>query len=82
MSTDEVMRRIQEALEQGATELDLSGCRLTTLPESIGDLTQLKKLDLRYNQLQSLPESIGNLIQLQTLSLGVSTIRPLFFHPL
>lgn len=36
MSTDEATRRIQEALEQGATRLDLSNCSLVALPESIG----------------------------------------------
>ncbi len=38
---------------------------LTTLPESIGKLTQLTHLFCDHNHLTSLPESIGNLSQLQ-----------------
>ena len=34
---------------------------LTTLPESIGDLTLSGDLDLSYNQLTTLPESFGSL---------------------
>jgi len=42
---------------------------LTSLPESIGNLTSLKKLDLGFNKLTSLPTSIGNLTQLKQLYL-------------
>jgi len=40
--------------------------KLTCLPESIGNLTNLKKLSLIENNLTSLPESIDNLTNLQT----------------
>ncbi|MGK7926074.1 MAG: leucine-rich repeat domain-containing protein, partial [Spirulina sp.] len=43
--------------------------QLVTLPESLGNLTQLQTLFLQNNQLVTLPESFGNLTQLQTLSL-------------
>ncbi|NEO88189.1 MAG: hypothetical protein F6J87_28620 [Spirulina sp. SIO3F2] len=69
--------KIAEALRTGATELDLS-CdwvaedseRLTELPESLGQLTQLQTLDLSGNQLEELPESLGQLTQFQTLNLS------------
>jgi len=44
--------------------------KLSTLPESIGNLFSLKELDLANNQLTTLPESISNLKSLQTLNLG------------
>jgi Leucine-rich repeat (LRR) protein len=47
-------RKIEEARQSGATELDLSSMRLTELPESLGQLTQL--LDLQSNKLTSLPD--------------------------
>jgi hypothetical protein len=44
--------------------------RLTTLPESLSNLSQLQKLDLSNNQLTTLPESLGNLSKLQELYLS------------
>ncbi|MBI5952078.1 MAG: hypothetical protein HY865_10495 [Chloroflexi bacterium] len=43
-------QKIQQALQSGATELDLRSMKLTELPESIGQLTQLTKLDLSNTQ--------------------------------
>ncbi|MEK7399563.1 MAG: COR domain-containing protein, partial [Candidatus Poribacteria bacterium] len=62
------LERINSALKGKATKLDLSGLLLTSLPESIGKLTQLQSLDVDSNRLTSLPESIGQLTQLQILS--------------
>ena len=42
-------------------QLNLGGTDLTSLPASIGNLTNLEKLYLDENKLTSLPESIGNL---------------------
>lgn len=44
--------------------------QIVLLPESIGDLTQLRTLKIDWGPLVSLPESIGNLTQLQKLDLG------------
>lgn len=63
---EEVEWRISEA--RGSFGLDLSGLSLESLPESIGQLTQLTTLALNGNQLTSLPEFIGQLTQLTTLS--------------
>ena len=45
----EAEQKIQQALQSGATELDLSDMKLTELPESIGQLKQLRKLDLGHD---------------------------------
>ncbi len=60
-------QKIQQALQSGATELDLRDMQLTELPESIGQLKQLRKLDLGHyygkdekdkNRLTTLPPSL------------------------
>ncbi|WP_205632821.1 leucine-rich repeat domain-containing protein [Chlorobaculum limnaeum] len=83
-------KKIAEALRTGATELDLSRIwyakdtwylgdseRLTELPESLGQLTQLRLLNLRENQLTSLPESLGKLTKLQSLDLSTNRLTSL-----
>jgi internalin A len=47
------------------------------LPESIGQLAQLKRLNLFGNQLSALPESIGELAQLEELDLSDNQLRAL-----
>jgi small GTP-binding protein len=70
-------KKIAEALRTGAAELDLScghsakvSDKLTELPRSLSQLTQLQSLDLSGNQLTSLPEWLGQLTQLRSLSLS------------
>ncbi len=53
----------------GRAGLDLSGRGLTSLPDTIGNLTTLQTLDLNNNLLTTLPESIGNLSKLERLHL-------------
>ena len=65
----EIEQKIAEALLKKASRLDLSGRQLTALPESLGQLTQLRSLDLFDNQLTALPEWLGQLTQLQSLDL-------------
>ena len=53
-----------------ATELDLSGSRLVTLPKRFPELKNLQTLDLRNCQsLVSLPEGFGELKKLEKLTL-------------
>ena len=52
------------------TSLTISGNQLTSLPESIGNLSSLSVLALYSNQLTSLPENIGNLSNLEELNLS------------
>ena len=65
----EAEKKIKEAQRKGSKGLNLLRMKLTELPETIGELTQLEQLDLQYNQLTSLPESLGQLVQLRTLAL-------------
>jgi len=60
---------IEEARKDGARKLDLYDLKLSTLPEAIGQLTQLQTLDLSGNQLSALPESVQTLERLEKLFL-------------
>nr|VFK55324.1 MAG: Leucine rich repeat-containing protein [Candidatus Kentron sp. TC] len=80
----EAEKKIQAALESGATKLDLSAKRdaeeaerLAELPESLGQLTKLRVLFLYGNQLTALPESLGRLTRLQGLSLAGNQLTAL-----
>jgi len=50
--------------------LDLSGTKISTLSDSIGDLKHLKGLALSNNKLSELPEGIKNLINLERLDVS------------
>ena len=65
----EALQRIEKARLEKSVTLNLSGLALTTLPESLGNLTALQGLDLSDNQLTTLPEWLGNLTALQSLYL-------------
>ncbi|MBS9783382.1 MAG: hypothetical protein KGV46_02390 [Pasteurella sp.] len=62
--SEEKLPRDKDILLQ-ITELNLSDCQLTELPESIGQLSALKILDLSNNLFDMLPESINQLSQLE-----------------
>lgn len=69
-----------EALIQhfpGLTFLSMSNNDLITLPERIGDLTNLTELYLNNNRLTTLPERISNLTNLTFLNLGYNQFTTL-----
>jgi hypothetical protein len=69
--------RIQTALREQTSKLELSGLGITSLPESLGKLPALQTLDLSRNRLVNLPESIGKLASLEILYLcGKSAYEP------
>ncbi|MFN8598456.1 MAG: leucine-rich repeat domain-containing protein [Anaerolineae bacterium] len=70
-------QKIADALRSGATELDLSRMKLTELPQSIGQLTQLTSLDLSNNGLTALPDALGQLTQLTSLNLSNNQLTAL-----
>lgn len=59
------------------TLLYLHDYKLTSLPDSIGNLTGLQELYIENNQLTSLPESIGNLTGLRGLSVELNQLTSL-----
>ncbi|NCA28483.1 MAG: leucine-rich repeat domain-containing protein [Proteobacteria bacterium] len=69
--------KIIDVYKNSKTELDLSDNQITSLPETIGNLTSLQELYLSENQLTSLPETIGNLNSLQILNLSDNQITSL-----
>ena len=77
LSLAQLERIIQEALDEGKKNLDLSKQGLETLPESIGQLTQLTTLLLSQNELTSLPESFGQLTQLRRLYISQNQLTSL-----
>jgi Leucine-rich repeat (LRR) protein len=63
--------QIMEPLcQRPITKLTLSGNQLTSIPATLGNLTNLTTLDLYNNKLTSLPAKLGNLINLTTLLLS------------
>ncbi|MFX1537189.1 MAG: leucine-rich repeat domain-containing protein, partial [Promethearchaeota archaeon] len=65
------------AENNNVTDLGLYSQELKSLPESFGNLTNLKELYLHYNQLNTLPESFGQLQNLRTLFLHSNQLQTL-----
>jgi internalin A len=65
----EAVRRIREALETGATTLDLSSLRLHELPAELAELTDLTELILLGNRLTDLPGWVADLQALTELDI-------------
>ena len=55
--------------------LDLSDNKIEVIPDSIGDLTNLKGLELKNNQIKVIPDSIGNLTNLKNIELDNNQIK-------
>ena len=70
MTDEELLDVIEKAAKEGATSLNLSEKKLTTLPKEIGNLNDLTELYLNYNQLTALPAEFRNLTHLTALYLG------------
>jgi hypothetical protein len=70
----EAEKEIQEAQRAKEAVLNLAGMNLTELPDSIGQLTNLRSLILSRNQLKTLPNSLAQLKQLKELSINLNQL--------
>lgn len=61
--------RVNKAIRMQSTSLSLKGLDITTLPENIGEIRELRELYLHHNQLSNLPSSLGDLKNLRCLHL-------------
>ena len=81
MARDEAYRKAEERIEEArrlkATEFHLRGLKLTELPASLGQLTELQSLILSGNQLTYLPEFVTSLTKLETLILSGNQLKSL-----
>ena len=77
MDQQELLKRIDQAAQEGWITLDLRSQRITELPPEIGQLTQLQSLYLSSNHLTVLPPEIGQLTQLQSLDLAHNQLTAL-----
>ena len=76
LSGEEPLEIVHQEWTDGRLKvLLLSSYQLTSIPESIGDLSGLNFLDLRNNQLTSIPESIGDLNNLTSLDLILNQLN-------
>ncbi|MEH2070231.1 MAG: leucine-rich repeat domain-containing protein [Nostoc sp.] len=71
---EDVLRLINQALDEGWKELDLSGEGLTELPPEIRQLSNLTLLSFYENQITEIPEWIGQLSNLTKLYLANNQI--------
>jgi len=65
----EARERIEWERRVGSRLLDLSGLKLTSVPEAVWQLATLRELNLSGNRLTSVPETLGQLTALQRLDL-------------
>src|ERR1035437_9648884 len=72
--SEEAAARIEWAQRFNVRELDLSGWNLTTIPDSIAQLTQLQQLYLKNSRITDIPDSLGELAQLRGLNLSDNQI--------
>lgn len=68
-----LMAEIEELIEKikidGSNSFHFIGKQLKILPDSLGDLLNLKELFVTFNQLTAIPESLGNLVNLVLMAL-------------
>lgn len=72
-----VASRIRQAYQNNMTSLNLSGMKITCLPDCVGRLSQLEHLDLSRTVLTSLPNTIGQLASLKSLNVSRTALSVL-----
>ena len=69
--------RIQRQMLLNKKTLNLSGIKITALPDSIGQLANLQVLNLSFTEITALPDFIAQLTNLQKLDLSYTKITAL-----
>jgi internalin A len=77
MNEKELIDIIQRAANEGWEKLELQNQRITSIPEAIGKLTELKELHLLGNALVEIPSAIEKLEKLRVLSLARNSLKEL-----
>ena len=72
---EEAMRAIKNSYVNQGKGLNLNNFALTSLPNCIGQLTNLERLNLSENSLATLPNCIGQLTNLQELDLSSNRLE-------
>jgi Leucine-rich repeat (LRR) protein len=62
--------RVRKAFASLSRNLDLSGMKLTKLPDKLRDAKQIKTLDISSNHLSTLPDWLGELDKLEELNVA------------
>jgi Leucine-rich repeat (LRR) protein len=75
VTTSELEELIARAKHEQWTELELNGKQLQILPESIGQLTNLRRITLVSDKIESLPKQIGQLTNLEILQVGDNQLK-------
>ena len=70
MLSAEDLRQLLSRCPDGRLKLDLSGRGLTSVPESVSQLTEVEVLDLSGNPIRTLPQQLCNFQNLKTLKLS------------
>jgi leucine-rich repeat protein SHOC2 len=77
MEQEKLEQKIEQARLNISPELELRVYKPNTLPESIGNLVNLKHLKLQDNKLEKIPDSLGNLSSLNKLELQDNNLNTL-----
>jgi leucine-rich repeat protein SHOC2 len=77
MTLEELVSIVDRSKKDRSTHLDLYQQQIESLPDSIGNLTNLVSLRCVDNRLTSLPDSIGNLTNLRELRLYKNQLKNL-----
>lgn len=75
--SDLVQQKIDRAIQDGESTLDLSEMGIESLPLAICKLVTVRELDLSRNRLTKLPDGISNLASLQLLDLHKNQLKRL-----